>query len=57
MTPRLPKPDAASADDGAASPSLQSHALLGGGRTRIIEHAGERYVLRLTRNGKLILSK
>lgn len=38
-------------------PALHSDALLGGARVRIIEHAGEHYFLRLTRNGKLILSK
>lgn len=38
-------------------PPLRSEDLLGGARVRIIEHAGERYCLRLTRKGKLILSK
>ena len=38
-------------------PSLQSQALLAGARVRVIEHGTEHYFLRLTRNGKLILSK
>ncbi len=41
----------------AVNPPLQSQDLLRGGRVRAIEHADERYFLRLTRNGKLILSK
>lgn len=32
-------------------------ALLGDRRVLVIEHAGERYRLSLTRNGKLILTK
>jgi hemin uptake protein HemP len=36
---------------------LQSRDLLLGGRVRTIEHADQRYYLRLTRNGKLILGK
>ncbi|MCP5277776.1 MAG: hemin uptake protein HemP [Thiobacillus sp.] len=31
--------------------------LLGEARSVVIEHRGERYELRLTRNGKLILTK
>jgi hemin uptake protein HemP len=31
--------------------------LLGDRQVLLIEHAGERYQLRLTRNGKLILTK
>ena len=48
------KRDAGSAD---AHPPLQSRELLLGGRVRAIEHADQRYFLRLTRNGKLILGK
>ncbi|MGZ8161523.1 MAG: hemin uptake protein HemP [Methylobacter sp.] len=36
---------------------LQSTGLFGIGREVIIEHAGEEYRLRLTRQGKLILTK
>jgi hemin uptake protein HemP len=38
-------------------PRLQSTELFGAGREVIIEHAGEEYRLRLTRQGKLILTK
>ena len=45
---------------GAATPMRQqkisSHALLGGREELIIEHAGREYRLRLTQNGKLILT-
>ncbi len=34
-----------------------SRELLGNGDRLLIEHAGETYVLRLTRQGKLILTK
>lgn len=34
-----------------------SQALLGGGSTLFIEHQGALYTLRVTRNGKLILTK
>ncbi|MBX3414393.1 MAG: hemin uptake protein HemP [Pirellulales bacterium] len=47
------------ADDAAAnSPRvLNSQDLLQGHREVLIEHAGERYRLLLTRNGKLLLQK
>ena len=45
------------AADACGDAALQSSALLGGARVRAIEHQGERYYLRLTRNGKLILCK
>jgi len=38
-------------------PRLQAAVLLAGQREVIIEHAGEEYRLRLTRHGKLILTK
>jgi hemin uptake protein HemP len=41
----------------AGKPRLQAAALLAGSREVIIEHAGEEYRLRLTKNGKLILTK
>lgn len=41
-----------------AGPSrVTLHALLGDGRLLIIEHAGAEYLLRLTRNHRLILTK
>jgi hemin uptake protein HemP len=36
---------------------VDSHRLLGGQRELVIEHAGQEYHLRLTRNDKLILTK
>ena len=39
------------------SPVIDSRALFGGSREIIIEHRGERYVLRVTRQGKLLLNK
>lgn len=36
---------------------LPSETLLRGARALVIEHDGDRYVLRITRNGKLILTK
>ena len=41
----------------AAPPRLRSSDLLSGAREAIIEHGQERYRLRLTSNGKLILTK
>jgi len=38
-------------------PRLRSMELLGTAREVVIEHAGEEYRLRLTRQGKLILTK
>jgi hemin uptake protein HemP len=36
---------------------IDSGRLLGGGHELVIEHAGQEYRLRLTRNDKLILTK
>ena len=45
----------------SASPNgaqrIDSHRLLAGGRELVIDHAGQEYRLRLTRNDKLILTK
>lgn len=40
-----------------AQPALDSSQLLGGRKQVAISHGGELYSLRLTRNGKLILTK
>lgn len=40
-----------------AQPALDSAQLLGGRKQVAISHGGELYSLRLTRNGKLILTK
>ena len=51
----------ASADrKGGALPTLRRHSvrdLLGGEREAILEHDGQNYRLRITSNGKLILTK
>ena len=44
-------------ESGRESAALSSVAPLAGARVRAIEHSGECYYLRLTRNGKLILCK
>ena len=41
----------------APQPRLQSKELFGTAREIVIEHAGDEYRLRLTRQGKLILTK
>ena len=41
----------------AASPSLCSSRLFAGAQTLFIDHAGQRYTLRITRENKLILTK
>lgn len=48
-----PTPTPASAD----RPCIDSKALLRGTTALEIEHAGQRYVLRITRENKLILTK
>jgi len=40
-----------------ALPKIQSRDLLQGGNLLLIEHSGERYYLRMTRNNRLILTK
>ncbi len=39
------------------APVVQAKELFGEGREVVIEHDGERYKLRITRRGKLILQK
>ena len=41
----------------AAIPRIDSHQLLQGAKTLEIDHAGQRYLLRVTRENKLILTK
>jgi hemin uptake protein HemP len=53
-----PKAERRSAEGGAVEVrTLSARALLGAGRLLRIEHEGEIYTLRLTRNNKLILTK
>ncbi|MCX7893504.1 MAG: hemin uptake protein HemP [Burkholderiales bacterium] len=52
-----PKPDAASASPARAPvPRVSSHALLGERGELVIVHRGREYRLRITQNGKLILT-
>ncbi|MDA8363211.1 MAG: hemin uptake protein HemP [Gammaproteobacteria bacterium] len=39
------------------APVVSASVLFGAARALAIEHNGERYVLRITRNGRLILTK
>jgi len=52
-SPPSPKP----APGPAAEPVVTSRELLGGAHRIWIEHAAERYLLQVTRSGKLILTK
>lgn len=50
------KPPRAGKDDAERDPRVHSRDLLRAGRQLIIEHDGREYRLRLTSNGKLILT-
>ncbi len=53
----MPLPGAGSEDAGSAPPQrVDSTALFGASRELIIQHNGREYRLRLTQNGKLILT-
>jgi hemin uptake protein HemP len=41
----------------AATPTFSTGRLFGGAQIVFIEHAGQRYTLRITRENKLILTK
>ena len=45
------------ADSNTARPRIESEEILRGNTTVEIEHAGQRYLLRVTRENKLILTK
>jgi hemin uptake protein HemP len=45
------------ASHGPAIPRIDSRRLMAGANELVIEHAGQEYRLRLTRNDKLILTK
>jgi hemin uptake protein HemP len=50
-------PDRSPTAASTAAQRIDSHRLLAGGRELVIDHAGQEYRLRLTRNDKLILTK
>ena len=52
-----PRETAGAADKVPDLPRIQSRDLLQGNNLILIEHAGDRYYLRMTRNNKLILTK
>lgn len=51
-----PERAAARPSDGGRAPRMRSNELLNNGEQLIIEHAGREYRLRVTSNGKLILT-
>jgi hemin uptake protein HemP len=53
-SPRVPPPEEAPT---APPRRIGSHELLDGRTTVVIDHGGQEYRLRLTRNDKLILTK
>lgn len=52
-----PAPQTALPTAAGVDAPLSSAVLLAGRSTLVIEHLGARYILRATRNGKLILTK
>ena len=52
-----PRPSATQGDESATGPVVDSRDLFAGARTVHISHAGQTYLLRITRENKLILTK
>jgi len=57
MTPTSPRSPSESAQRTHAPSTLQTDALFQGNQEILINHNGENYRLRITKNGKLILTK
>jgi hemin uptake protein HemP len=55
--PATPPPPAAARSTSASERVVSTRDLLGGAHRIWIEHATERYLLQVTRSGKLILTK
>ena len=53
----IPSPETADSLPTLELPTVRSEDILRGGRELLIRHASEIYRLRITRNGKLILTK
>ncbi len=53
----VPASSAASHQRPASAQRVESNRLMSGARELVIEHAGQEYRLRVTRNDKLILTK
>ncbi len=57
MTTQPPASPPNLADSSSARPRIESEQILHGNRTVEIDHEGQRYLLRVTRENKLILTK
>lgn len=57
MNDATPKPARTPVTSDKAVKTILASRLLGVAKVMVIEHKGERYALRLTRNDKLILTK
>ncbi|MBU1365777.1 MAG: hemin uptake protein HemP [Gammaproteobacteria bacterium] len=58
MNPQPPTPEPTPpAEKTESRPRIDSQKILAGATTVEIEHAGQRYLLRVTRENKLILTK
>lgn len=57
MNPSMPQPIQPTPSRQPAPGAVLATDLLRDRQVLVIEHAGERYLLRLTKNGKLILTK
>jgi hemin uptake protein HemP len=57
INPPKPPSQPVSSDSTASRPRLASEKLLQGASAVEIDHAGQRYLLRVTRENKLILTK
>lgn len=55
--PRGHKPEPSNSDAPGNVPTIEVGSIIGSGREAVILHKGERYRLRVTANGKLILTK
>ena len=56
-TPNRPSPPAGGPKKKPGRPRWTSEALFEGANIVVIEHLGQDYVLRITRNGRLLLNK
>ncbi len=56
-TPNRPSPPAGRPEKNPGRPRWTSEALFEGANIVVIEHLGQDYVLRITRNGRLLLNK
>ncbi len=57
VRPTRPSPPAGRTEKKPGGPRWTSDALFEGANVVVIEHHGQDYVLRITRNGRLLLTK